>query len=73
MHSISYHLVNNVRLSGPLFYGICLGFEDSDAELLNTAHGTGNVSEQALKMKQTQLRIWNQDIPSYEENPKMQF
>lgn len=73
VHNIGSHLVYYVRLWGPLFCWSCFGFEDSNADLLNAAHGTGNVLKPVLKMKNAQFRIWSLDIPSYEEGPEMHF
>jgi len=73
VHNIGCHLVYYVRLWGPLFCWSCFGFEDSNADLLNAVHGTGNVLKPVLKMKHAQFRIWSLDIPSYVESPEMNF
>lgn len=73
VHNIGSHLVYYVRLWGPLFCWSCFGFEDSNAELLNAAHGTGCVLKPVLKMKHAQFKIWSLDIHSCEEGPETQF
>ncbi|WAR15824.1 hypothetical protein MAR_030418 [Mya arenaria] len=42
VHNIGAHLVYYVRQWGPLFYWSCFGFEDNNAEVLKSVHGTGD-------------------------------
>ena len=73
VHNVGSHLVHYVRMWGPLYGWSCFGFEDSNAELLNTVHGTGNVLKPVLNMKQVQFKLWSLDPNSFEETSEMQF
>lgn len=68
VHNIGSHLVEYVRMWGPLFCWSCFGFEDCNADLLNSAHGTGNVIKPVLKTKGAQFRIWSMDIASCQDS-----
>ena len=56
VHNIGAHLVFYVRQWGPIFACIFLGFEDWNAALLQSVHGTKDVTRQILCYSQAQLR-----------------
>ncbi|XP_070537874.1 uncharacterized protein [Ptychodera flava] len=57
VHNIGYHLVYYVRQWGPLFGWSCFGFEDWNASLLQSVHGSGDVTRQLLVKKDAQAQI----------------
>ena len=52
IHNIGFHLTDYVRCWGPLYCWSAFGFEDINGQLLNSAHGTGDVTLQLLRMKE---------------------
>jgi hypothetical protein len=63
VHNIGAHLVHYVRLWGPLYCWSCFGFEDNNAEVLKSVHGTGDVTYQIINNKLTDFYIRNSRIP----------
>lgn len=51
VHNAGRHLVYYVRQWGPLWAWSCFAFEDANAMLLQSAHGTGDVTNQVIKNK----------------------
>ena len=64
VHNIGAHLVFYV-MWGPLFAWSCFGFEDSNAAILQSVHGTGDVTQQILHHTQMQFQLKG----SLEKNP----
>ena len=52
MDNAGIHLVHFVRLWGPLWAWSCFAFEDANAMVLQSVHGTGNVVHQIVKIKE---------------------
>ncbi len=52
VHNAGAHLVHFVRLLGPLWAWSCFAFEDANAMVLQSVHGTGSVVKQILKVKE---------------------
>lgn len=52
VHNAGMHLVHFVRLWGPFWAWSCFAFEDANAMVLQSVHGTGNVAHQILKNKE---------------------
>jgi hypothetical protein len=52
VHNAGAHLVHFVRLWGPLWAWSCFAFEDANAMVLQSVHGTGSVVKQILKVKE---------------------
>lgn len=57
IHNTGSHLCDFVKLWGPIWCWSCFPFEDINAMLLNSVHGTGVVLKQAMKYRQAQLCI----------------
>jgi len=57
VHNAGLHLVTYVKLWGPLWAWSCFPFEDANAMLLQSVHGTGIVLKQVMKYRQTQAFI----------------
>lgn len=57
VHNIGAHLVFYVRLWGPLWAWSCFTFEDWNAALLQSVHGTGDVTKQCVRLKEIQLKL----------------
>ena len=57
VHNTGSHLVHFVKLWGPLWAWSCFVFEDANAALLQSVHGTGDVTKQCIRMKQLQLQL----------------
>lgn len=51
VHNACIHLLSYVLKWGPVWAWSCFPFEDANAALLQSAHGTGNVTKQILKKK----------------------
>ena len=64
VHNIGAHLVFYVRMWGPLWAWSCFPFEDWNAALLQSVHGTGDVTKQCLRMKEFQLKLSCIDLNS---------
>ena len=54
VHNAGLHMTWYVRQLGPLWAWNCFGFEDSNAMLLQSVHGTGCVMRQIMKLQQAQ-------------------
>ena len=61
IHNTGEHLVWYVKLWGPLWAWSCFPFEDNNAVVLKSVHGTGNVVKQLLQQRDVQamLRTYN--------------
>ena len=46
-----------VKLFGPLWTWSCVAFEDSNACILQSTHGTGCVMKQVMQFRQAQLYL----------------
>ena len=57
IHNIGDHLVQYVERWGPLWAWSCFCFEDSNAMLLQSVHGTGLVTKQVIKQRAAQLAL----------------
>ena len=57
IHNIGEHIVNYVEKWGPLWAWSCFPFEDSNAMLLQSVHGTGLVTKQVLRQKAAQTAL----------------
>ncbi|XP_062604037.1 uncharacterized protein LOC134265829 isoform X2 [Saccostrea cucullata] len=57
VHNTGLHLSHFVKLWGPMWCWSCFPFEDINAMLLKSVHGTGVVLKQAMKYRQAQLCI----------------
>lgn len=57
VHNIGAHLVFYVRLWGPLYSWSCFGFEDWNAALLQSVHGTGDVTRQVICHVHSKLQL----------------
>ena len=57
VHNVGAHLVFYVRLWGPIFAWICLGFEDWNEVIVQAVHGTGGVTRQILCHVNAQLQL----------------
>ncbi len=64
VHNIGAHLVFYVRMFGPLWAWSCFAFEDWNAALLQSVHGTGDVTMQCLQLKEMELRLNSLDLNS---------
>ena len=62
VHNIGRHLTYYVEHWGPLFGWTCFCFEDFNAQLLNYAHGTGDVTNQIFKRHFAYMHISKRDI-----------
>ncbi|KAJ4929435.1 hypothetical protein JOQ06_005043, partial [Pogonophryne albipinna] len=54
VHNAGVHLVSCVRQWGPLWAWSCFCFEDANAMILQAVHGTGDVTKQVIRFKETQ-------------------
>ncbi|WAQ99784.1 hypothetical protein MAR_024157 [Mya arenaria] len=57
IHNAGAHIVYYVKKFGPLWAWSCFAFEDCNALLLKTVHGTGNVLKQVMRIRQCQGHI----------------
>ena len=73
MHNIGAHLTFYVRLWGPLWAWSCFGFEDWNAALLQSVHGTGDVTKQCLQKTEMQLRLNCVDLKSINDDKVKTF
>lgn len=62
VHNVGVHLVQFVRLWGPLWAWSCFVFEDANADLLQNVHGTGDVSKQCIRNKEHHLQLRSVDV-----------
>ncbi|KAJ8310134.1 hypothetical protein KUTeg_011999 [Tegillarca granosa] len=54
VHNIGSHLSFYVKKLGPLWSWSCFSFKDSNSMLLQAVHGTGNVTNQIMRIKEAQ-------------------
>ena len=67
VHNAGRHLVYYVKRFGPLWAWSCFPFEDSNASLLQSTHGTGSVMKQVFEYRQAQSYLRNAGFkPSHE-------
>ncbi|XP_069109923.1 uncharacterized protein [Argopecten irradians] len=57
IHNTGLHLCDYVKLWGPVWCWSCFPFEDINAMLLNSIHGTGVVLKQVMRFRQSQMCI----------------
>lgn len=57
VHNAGFHLSHYVRLWGPLWAWSAFPFEDSNAAVLQSVHGTGIVLKQIIKFRNVQLSL----------------
>lgn len=57
IHNAGLHLVQYVKLWGPIWAWSCFPFEDCNAMLLKSVHGTGVVLKQVMRYNQAQACI----------------
>ncbi len=57
VHNAGFHLVQYVKLWGPIWAWSCFAFEDCNAMLLDSVHGTGQVTKQILKKKHAEVSL----------------
>lgn len=57
IHNIGLHLVDYVKLHGPLWAWSCFPFEDMNGLLVKSAHGTGDVCRQLLCLMKSRKRL----------------
>lgn len=57
VHNIGAHMVFYVRMWGPLWSWSCFAFEDWNAAILKSVHGTGDVTKQCLRLTELQLKM----------------
>ncbi|XP_070537055.1 uncharacterized protein [Ptychodera flava] len=57
VHNIGAHIVFYVRMWGPLWAWSCFPFEDWNAAVLQSVHGTGDVKKQILQMRENELKL----------------
>ena len=73
VHNIGAHLTFYARMWGPLWTWSCFGFEDWNAALLQSVHGTGDVTRQCLQMKEIQLKLSSIDVDSIPNDATRSF
>lgn len=61
-HNVGSHLTSFVRQWGPLWAWSCFPFEDANAAILNSVHGTGDVTQQCIRMKEVEMRLRSVDL-----------
>lgn len=54
VHNAGAHMASYVKLWGPMWAWSCFAFEDANAMILQSVHGTGDVVRQVLKFKVAQ-------------------
>lgn len=69
VHNIGAHLVFYVRLWGPLWAWSCFAFEDWNAALLQSVHGTGDVTRQCVRLQEIQLKLKSIDLDKISSGP----
>lgn len=57
VHNVGAHLCHFVRLWGPLWAWSCFSFEDANAAILQSVHGTGDVTKQCIRVKELELQM----------------
>jgi len=64
VHNACAHLIWYVKLWGPAWAWSCFPFEDANAMLLQSCHGTGNVMKQVMRYKEVQLNMRSKGMES---------
>ncbi|XP_048255342.1 uncharacterized protein LOC125381981 [Haliotis rufescens] len=62
VHNIGEHLCFYVKEWGPMWAWSCFAFEDANAMLLQSVHGTGNVLKQVMRARQARVFLRTLDI-----------
>lgn len=62
VHNVAVHLPEYVQMWGPIWCWSCFPFEDANAMLLQSVHGTGNVLKQIFKYRQARFNIRNKGM-----------
>lgn len=57
VHNACLHMPMYVKKLGPLWAWSCFAFEDANAMILQSVHGTGNVVKQALRKQEVSMYI----------------
>ena len=57
VHNIGAHMVFNVCMWGPIWGSSCFAFDDLNAAVLQSIHGTGDVTKQCLRVKEIQMKL----------------
>lgn len=60
-------MVFYVQMWGPLWAWSCFPFEDWNSALLQSVHGTGDVTKQCFRLREVQLKLNSLDISSFAE------
>lgn len=63
VHNACVHLVAYVRLWGTIWSWSCFPFEDANAMLLQSVHGTGTVLKQVMRYNQAQACVRRKGLP----------
>lgn len=71
VHNAGLHLVQYVRHWGPLWAWSTFPFEDCNAMLLDSVHGTGNVTQQVMKTRHAEASLREMNTKVSEEVPKV--
>ncbi|XP_045192377.2 uncharacterized protein LOC123548829 [Mercenaria mercenaria] len=61
VHNACLHMPMYVRKLGPLWAWSCFSFEDANAMILQSVHGTGDVVKQALRKQEIAMYIRSSD------------
>lgn len=62
VHNTCAHLVHYVKLWGPIWAWSCFSFEDNNAVLLQSVHGTGIVTKQVMLCKQIEATLRRKSV-----------
>lgn len=73
IHNTGIHLVEYVKLWGPMWSWSCFPFEDANAMLLQAVHGTGLVLKQVMKYRQTQACIRRRGLTHKKDGWKITY
>lgn len=57
VHNVGEHFIYYVKHWGPIWAWSCFAFEDTNAMILQSVHGTGIVTKQILRIKAAQFTI----------------
>ena len=62
VHNVGQHVVEYVKKWGPLWAWSCFPFEDMNSTVLESVHGTGDVTKQCLHIQQLESKVSNLDL-----------
>jgi hypothetical protein len=71
VHNVCAHLPYYVRMLGPIWAWSCFAFEDANAKLLQSVHGTGDVVKQALRSQEICMYIRSMEGSSLANKTKL--